>query len=232
MKKLVLIALLLPMLSYGQRSTAFWEIGGYLGGLNYSGNVTSTGDIGTWINEMRPEIGVLLKRNFNYRINLGAEASYGSVYAEDANHGNAERGFIVNTEMVQANIFMEINFMKFGKYFKRNANTPYIKFGIGGLFYTPTLDESVAYPENYDLFWGSHTTYNIQLAFGWKWRLSHHSFLSIDFHYHPTGTDYLEGSQEVDGTVLMMTGERQLIADPDSYYGLRLTYTFGIFKTD
>ena len=129
MKKLLIIAMLLPTISFAQKSTAFWEIGGYIGGLNYLGEVTETGDIGTWVNDMRPEFGIVLKRNFNPRINLGVEASWGRVYAADRDHGNPERDWIVDTHLGQANLVMDINFKKFGKYFKRNANTPFIKIG-------------------------------------------------------------------------------------------------------
>ena len=224
MKQTIILLAFLPLFSLAQQSTASWEIGGYVGGLSYSGEVTKEGDLGTWINEMKPEFGVLLKRNFNSIVGFGAQASYGKLYALDKNHGNPERGWVVNTEIVQANLFLEMNFRKFGKYFKRNKSTPYVKVGAGILFYSPKLDDDASYPLNYELFWGSYSTYNIDLAFGWKWRLSHHSLLSLDIHYNPTGTDHIEGFQQKGGP----NGE--LVADPDSYYGLRLTYTYSIFK--
>jgi len=87
------------------------------------------------------------------------------------------------------------------------------------LFFTPTLNDNAEYdPETYDLYWGSFSTYNFQLAFGWKWRLNYHSFLALDFHWNSTGTSYLEGFNNVKG-----------LNPNDAYYGLRMTYTYGMF---
>lgn len=220
MKKTLSLLLFLPLFSFGQNSTAFWEIGGYVGGLNYIGEVTEEGDLSTWINEMRPEFGLTLKRNFNSIVNLGVEAGYGSVYAADKNHGMPERNYIVQTSLVQSNLVMEINFKKFGKYFKRNQNTPFVKTGVGMLFYAPVLNDNAEYdPATYDLYWGSFTTYNFQLAFGWKWRLNEHSILGLNFHWNSTGTSYLEGFNLKKG-----------LNPNDAYYGLRVSYTYGIFQ--
>ncbi len=219
MKKTLSLLLFLPLFGLAQNSTAFWEIGGYVGGLNYKGEITQEGDVGTWINEMRPEFGLVLKRNFNSIFSLGAEAGYGSVYAADANHGMPERDYIVNTELVQANMIAEINFKKFGKFFKRNQNTPYVKTGIGLLFFSPTLNDNAEYDATeYELYWGSFTTYNFQLGLGWKWRLSYNSILALGLHWHSAGTSYLEGFNLKEG-----------VNPNDAYYGLRLTYTYGIF---
>jgi hypothetical protein len=218
MKRFLAAFLLLPVLQFAQNSSNYWEIGGYVGGLNYTGEITEEGDVGTWINEMRPEFGVFLKKNFNYRVNLGVEASYGNLYAADANRGNEDRDYIMNTEIVQTNLFTEINFKKFGKYFQRNQNSPYIKLGGGVLLYTPTLNTNASYPDDYELYRGSFSTYNLNAAFGWKWRIAYHSILSLDFHVHTTGTNYLEGFAKKDGP-----------QPNDGYYGLRLSYSYGIF---
>jgi hypothetical protein len=219
MKKLLVIILFFPLLSEAQSSTAFWEIGVYTGGLNYSGDINKEGDIGTWINEMKPEFGLVLKRNFNYRVNMGVEAGWGTLYAADKNHNLPERDYVMSTDIVQANVVFEINFKKFGKYFKRNQNTPFVKTGMGILFFTPELNDNAEYPiDQYELYWGTYSTYNFQVAFGWKWRISYHSFLSLDMHYNSTGASYLEGFNLKDSP------------NPnDSYYGLRLTYSYGIF---
>ena len=110
MKKFALVLLLLPVFASAQNSTAFWSLGFAVGSLNYSGEVSEGGDVGTWINEMRPELGIALRRHFNYRASLGVEASYGTVYCSDANRGNTERDFVVNTEIAQTNLIFELNF--------------------------------------------------------------------------------------------------------------------------
>lgn len=218
MKKLLIVLAFVPFLASAQNATNSWEIGGFLGGLNYKGDITQNGDIGSWINEMRPEIGIVLKKNFNYRVALGAEASYGQVFAKDGNHNNPDRNYMMRTEMVQTNMILEINFKKFGKYFKRNASTPFVKVGVGALLFSTNLNANASYPKEYDLYRGTFGTYNFQTAFGWKWRLEQHSILALDLHYNFTGTSYLEGYNLAKGP------------NPnDAYYGLRLTYTYAIF---
>ena len=219
MTRLLSLLVFLPFFTIAQNSTSYWSLGVGVGTLNYSGEITQEGDIGTWINEMRPELGIQLRRHFNYKTAMGVEASWGKVYAADANRGNQERNYIVDTELAQINLFFELNFKKYGKYFQRNANTPFIKVGIGGLFYTPFLNTNAAYPQEYALYPGSFATYNFQTAFGWKWRLSYHSSLALDLHYHFTGTSYLEGFDLKDQ-----------LNPPDAFYGLRLTYSYGFFE--
>lgn len=219
MKKIFLALLFMPVFLVAQNSTSFWSLGFAVGGLNYSGEVSEGGDVGTWINEMRPEFGIQLRKHFNYRASLGAEASYGNIFCSSENRGNTEPNFVVSTELAQMNLIFELNFKKFGKYFQRNQSTPFVKVGGGILFYTPRLNTNGEYNrEKYKTHPGSWSTYNIQFAFGWKWRISYHSFLSLDAHYNATGTSYLEGFDLVKGP------------NPnDGFYGIRLTYAFGFF---
>ena len=219
MRKMLYLIVLLPAFAVAQNSTSYWSLGLAVDTLNYSGEITQEGDIGTWINEMRPDVGIQIRRHLNYRTAFGIEAGWGKVYAADANRGNQERDYIVDTELAQVNMFFELNFKKYGKYFQRNANTPFVKVGIGGLFYTPFLNTNASYPQEYELFPGSYATYNFQLGFGWKWRISYHSSLALDLHYNATGSSYLEGFNLRDA------------ANPtDAFYGLRLTYSYAFFE--
>lgn len=219
MKRLLIIIFFVPVVSFSQSSTAFWSLGFAASGLNYTGEVAEGGDVGTWINEMRPGFSLNLRRHFNFRTAWGFEAGWGKVYAADENRGNQMRNFVVNTQLAQINTFFEINFKRFGKYYQRNGNTPFIKFGGGILFYTPYLNTNAEYPPIYALYPGSDATYNLEAAFGWKWRTSYHTFISLDFHYNATGTSHLEGFDLVD------------FPNPiDAFYGLRLTYAYGFFN--
>ena len=132
MKRTLLSTLLVLSVLFvsAQRELRFWEVGGFAGTMSYSGDVTESGDLSSWINEVRPQFGIFLKRNLSSRFNLGAELAFGKVYAEDANHNNADRGYVVNTNLLWANLTADIHFKKFGKYFKRNQNSPYVTVGL------------------------------------------------------------------------------------------------------
>jgi hypothetical protein len=218
MNRLIALLVFLPSFLMAQKSTDFWSFDGFVSTMNYSGEVSEGGDISTWINEMRPEFGLRVMRHFNNRTSMGVEASFGSVFASDENRGKQNRNFDVSTEIIQTNLVFEINFKKFGKYFMRNQNTPFIRLGVGGLFFTPQLNTNAEYPDSLALYPGSHATFSVQGAFGWKWRLSYHSSLALDIHYSITGTSYLEGFDVDQGT------------NPnDGIYGIRLTYSYGFF---
>lgn len=220
MKKLLLLTLAIfafqSAFSQANRPLRYWEAGGFIGTMSYSGDING-GDLGVTVNEIRPQLGILLKRNTSAKFNINVELAYGKIYASDENHGNPDRGFEVNTDMLWSNLGFDFHFKKFGKYFKRNGSTPYIAASVGALFYSPKLKTGVNF-EDYNLYPGTDGTYNIMFAFGWKWRISEHGILGLSFNYHNTGTTHLEGFEAKEG-----------VSSTDSYYGLRLTLSRGFF---
>ena len=223
MKGLKFITLTLVLLVIlpvsAQRSLRYWETGVFGCSTNYSGELTQNGDFSATVNETRYQFGLFLKRNFTPKFNLGAEIGYGKLYANDANHGMAERGFEMNTSIVNASITMDVNFKKFGKYFSRNGNTPYISAGFGALIYQPVIKTEVDFT-NYDLYPGSNYTTDFMLAFGWKWKTGKTGIFGASVNYHFTGTPYLEGLVEKD-----------IVAPNDAYYGIRLFYSLGYYES-
>ncbi len=215
----VLFAIVLSLGANAQRDLRYWETGIFAGSLNYSGELTEGGDIGAVINEARYQFGFFLKRNFSPKFNLGAEIGYGKLYAADANHGMAERGFEMNTTILMTNLTLDYNFKKFGKYYRRNPNTPYITFGIGSVVFQPDIKTNVDFT-NYLLYPGSNYTSNIKFGFGWKWMTGKSGIINLSFNYHFTGTNYLEGFVEKGATTTN-----------DKYYGIRFAYSIGFFET-
>jgi hypothetical protein len=223
MKGLKLITLTLVLLvvlsASAQRSLRYWETGFYGGSTNYSGELTESGDFSATVNETRYQFGIFLKRNFTPKFALGAEIGYGRLYANDANHGMAERGFEMNTSIVNTSLTMDVNFKKFGKYFKRNGNTPFVSVGFGALIFQPTIKTEVDFT-NYDLYPGSNYTTDFMLAFGWKCKTGKSGIFGASINYHFTGTPYLEGFVEKD-----------VIPQNDRYFGIRLFYSLGYYET-
>lgn len=215
----LLFAVVFGFSANAQKDLRYWEAGFYGGTLNYSGELTEGGDFGSVISETRFQFGIFLKRNVTPKFNFGVEIGYGKLYAADENHGMAERGFEMNTTIIMTNLTLDYNFKKFGKYYRRNPNTPYLTFGLGALVFQPTIKTDVDFT-NYDLYPGSNYTSNIKFGFGWKWMTGKSGILNLSFNYHFSGTPYLEGFVE-NGTS----------SPNDKYYGLRLAYSFGFFET-
>ena len=222
MKKLVLaiLALSFGSLSAQKISARYYEVGGFIGTSNYFGTITEVQDFSAFVDEIRPEFGLYLKRHVTPIFFLGAEASYSNVFADDRNRGTA-RGLSIDAQLAQANVLLGFNFRRFGKYFKKNSGTPYVTFGMGTVHYNPRLDETRDYSmiADGDLYPASYFAFTYMGAFGYKWRLSTHSFLSLEAHYHLTNTDRMEG------WVINGGGA----AGNDGYYGIRLKYSYGIW---
>lgn len=211
-------AVLFTTSTYAQSPLRYLELGAYVGTMNYRGDVSSTGDFNAFLQEVRPQAGVLLKWHFNSIWSLGVETGFGQINGHDFNHKNVERGYEVNANLFQVNAVTDINFKKFGKFYQRNQNTPFVKLGFGMLSYSPQVPKNTTFPPDLIIYPNSYFGTNFLVGFGWKWRVSMHSMISLDGVYHFTNVDNLEGFQELGTT-----------STNDRYFGIRAVYSYGIF---
>lgn len=206
-------------LAQAQSPLKYLEIGGYVGSMNYRGDVSSTGNFNAFLKEVRAQGGIHIKYHFGPIFSMGAEAGVGQIYGHDYNHGNVDRGFEISSVLFQVNAISEINFRKFGKYYQKTTNTPYIRLGVGALSYSPSFPENTAVASNVEIYPNSYFGVNYSFGFGWKWRVGMNSSLGVDLTYHFTNVDNLDGFEIVDD-----------IPGNDRYFGLRLVYGYMIFK--
>lgn len=219
-KTLVVVAILFGFTASAQViSSRYYEIGFSTGTLNYSGTITRPFDFSPTIEEVQPQFGVHFYRHFSHYLYFGAEAAYGKLLADDRNRG-VQRGLNMNTSLVTGNIVFGVNFKRFGKYFKKHTGTPFFSIGAGTFNYTPTIDETRLYPEDYTLSPGSYFGFSFSTVFGYKWRLSKHSFIGLEFHNNYTNKNNLEGWN--------WTGPLAIDLN-DNFYGFRLKYSYGLF---
>lgn len=203
--------------SQGQRQLNYTDFGGFIGTMNYNGEV-ATGEIAGYISEIRPSFGMYLRRTVASWFTLGLEGSYGFVHAKDANHGNDLRGYEVNTHMIQINPYMELNFSKFGKYRRSQASTFYLKTGGGINFYNPNMNEGVRYPSTYTVRPNSYIGYNFFGGVGVKIRTSYQGYINIEATGHFASFDDIEGFVHTDNRT-----------NNDVYGGIRIGYNYMIF---
>jgi hypothetical protein len=217
--KRLFVAVFLFSLSVSQAqviSSRYYEFGVFTGTLNGTNAITRPFDFSPTIEEIQPEFGIFLKRHLSHYIFIGAEASYGRLVADDLNRGNSRR-LGMNTPILGASALAGVNFRRFGKYFKRNSGTPYIMLGVGTFNYSPNIDETRLYPADYDLYPASYFAFNFKAAFGYKFRLSMHSFMAIEAHTNFTSKNNLTG------------WVAPLNAQNDGFFGLRISYSYGFF---
>ena len=175
-----------------QRSTAFLELGAYGMTQNYLGDVNG-GSLSALTQEARFGMGTQLKYNFSSILSVGADVNYGSVYSHDNLHGNADRDYQVDTDLLNVNLFTNIHFIPFGKYNQRNHHTPFVHVGAGALTYQPHLNTNAQYPDGIALYPGTGHTYTYALGFGWRIRRSLKSFYNLGVYYNGFGASNIEG---------------------------------------
>lgn len=203
-----------------QSRTAYTEFGVGMGTLNYSGDIATSLTVEPIIREMRPQFYIFAQRNLNHIFSFGAEVNYGWLVGNDLNHTNRDRGLDVVTTMTQINANFELNFKKFGKYHYDQKKTFYIKGGGGFIAYNPNLNTQVGvFPENVSLMDDSYSSVNYFFGGGLKLRTSFHSFLRMEIMFHFIGADNLDGFELTDR-----------ISSNDIYGGIRIAYSYAIFK--
>ncbi|GAB5556739.1 MAG: hypothetical protein SchgKO_09520 [Schleiferiaceae bacterium] len=201
-----------------QRQLRYTEIGGFIGTLNYSGEIATTTNPSSILKEMRPQLGFYLRRNYSALYSIGLEASAGWIHAEDANHTNTGRNWTLNTPMVMVNTVGELNFRKFGKFYKKNSWTFFIRGGLGVSAYYPDVEGITFNPEYMEMSSGSFVAMNFFAGGGIKFRVGHASILSIYADAHGLMGDNLEG----------FTYKDRAFAN-DYYGGIRVAYSHCIF---
>jgi hypothetical protein len=126
-------------------------------------------------------------------LSVGADVNYGSVYSHDNLHGNPDRDYQVDTELLNIGVFTNIHFIPFGKYNMRHSHTPFIHAGIGALTYQANLNTNAQYPDGVELYPGTGHTYAYNLGFGWRIRKNLKSFYNLGIYYNGFGASNIEG---------------------------------------
>ena len=195
------------------------EIGVFVGGSNYIGDVGAT----TYISPNQPALGILYKWNKNprlaYRFSLNS-AYYKANDLDSDDPSRNQRGYRFKNSIKEVSLGLEFNFFDFNLHEIKRKYTPYVHSGI-----------------NYFRFRDSYLNSNqirtqerigalaIPMTLGIKSNVLPHVILALEVGARYTLTDNLDGSNPKDDT-LMKFGN---INNNDWYVfsGVTLTYTFG-----
>jgi hypothetical protein len=203
--------------SLAQRQLNYTDFGFAVGGMIHTGEV-SNGGVGAYISDARPQAKLNLKRTLASWFTVGIEAGYGYLSANDEDHLRTDRNYSVSTHLIQVNPFIELNFMKFGKYRREQTWTPYLKLGGGIVFYNPELNEDAVYTSLIELRPNAYSGLNFLIAFGAKIRTSYNSYLTLEPIIHFTNFDDIEGWRY-----------SRNLTDNDVYGGFTVGYNYMIF---
>lgn len=203
-----------------QNRLAFTEYGFGIGTLNYSGEIANTTSTSALISEARPNGALFLKRNFNDWFALGVETSYGWIVADDLNHTHQNRGLSLTTTIFQAHPYLEVNFLRFGKFHYDRKFSIYLRTGAGFIAYNPTVTSSEVFPSALEPRPNAYSGVHYFAAGGLKFRISYTTILSLEAAFHNAGAD------DLDGILAREASER---GANDTYGGIMIRLSKAIF---
>lgn len=199
------------------------EIGVFLGGSNFIGDVGAT----TYIAPNQLAIGGIYKWNRSPRHSFRFSLLYSELVGDDLDSDDPrrqERGYKFNNHIVEASLGLEFTFFDFDLHDGRTKATPYLYSGI-----------TAAYHDNFfftnqGVYTSENTTsiaYGIPMVLGFKAKFMESFVLAVEIGARYTFSD------EIDGSVPDYNNEAPTAfgnTNNNDWYvftGMTLTYTFG-----
>ncbi|MCX7546761.1 DUF6089 family protein [Xanthomarina sp. F1114] len=221
MRYLTTVFFLIVTIQLSQSQTH--EIGVFLGGSNFIGDVGAT----NYIAPNQLAVGGIYKWNRSARHSFRFSLMYSDLEMNDLKSDDPrrqERGYKINNDIVEASVGLEFTFFDFNLHDEKNKVTPYLYSGI-----------SVAYHDNYFFTPGgelrsedtSSFAYGIPMVFGVKAKFMDNFVLAAEIGARYTFSDEIDGSApDFDNDSNLAFGNKN---NNDWYVftGLTLTYTFG-----
>nr|WP_315147496.1 DUF6089 family protein [uncultured Flavobacterium sp.] len=195
------------------------EVGVFVGGSNYIGDVGST----TYIAPNQLAMGILYKWNKNprlaYRFSLNG-AYYQADDLDSKEPGRNQRGYHFRNNIKEVSLGLEFNFFDFNLHEVQRKYTPYVHSGLNYLrFHDSYLDSNIVLKQE------RTGAFAIPMTVGVKSNVWPHLILALEVGARYTFTDNLDGSNPKDESWTKFGN----INNNDWYVfsGLTLTYTFG-----
>ncbi len=198
------------------------ELGVFLGGANYVGDIGLT----NYINPEKVAFGAIYKWNMKTRYALRASVIHGKFVASDldlSSGGRRARGLSFENSVTELAAGLEFNFFDFDLHAERPVYTPYVSVGLAAFFY-----DGLFYNTSGTLLSaGNETGLSIPMIVGFKTNISRSLVLAAEIGARYTFTDGLDGSNPdfFDGVNNIRVGN----VNSDDWYvftGVSLTYAF------
>ncbi|MBK8192291.1 MAG: outer membrane beta-barrel protein [Lewinellaceae bacterium] len=176
-----------------------WEVGGWLGASNYFGDLNTN----FRVNRTHLAAGILTRYNFNDRLAFRLGAGYGKISATDADSKNIyeqRRNLSFRSQIFDAAMLLEFNFMPYMHGHREYFYTPYVFAGPAIFFFKPEakLDDTwynLAEQGTEGQFTGEeYSTTQGALAYGlgFKVDFSYRWSLGVELSARKVFTDYLD----------------------------------------
>lgn len=195
------------------------ELGLFLGGSNYIGDVGST----TYIAPNEPAFGVLYKWNKSPRHSWRIAYTQSKISGNDLDSKEPSRklrGYSFKNNIKELSAGLEFNFFDFNLHDIRTKVTPYVYTGLSYFHYDELFVFAGETKKN-----GTNSNVAIPIILGVKSNISPNFVLGLEVGTRYTFTDNLDGSNSSD-----YSGYKFGNINNNDWYvfsGLTLTYTFG-----
>lgn len=197
------------------------EIGVFLGGSNYVGDVGKT----TYIAPNEPAFGILYKWNKSPRHAWRIGYSQSTISANDRDSEEASRSqreYHFENSIKELSLALEFNFFDFNLHTLDQKFTPYVTSGINFLRYEDLYIETGETKKN-----EGKNTIAIPMILGIKSNISRRLVLAAEVGARYTFTDNLDGSNPKEDRFNALRFGNLNNNDWYVFSGITLTYTFG-----
>ena len=216
-KPLLFLLILLSTSVYSQIN----EIGVFLGGSNYVGDIGPT----TYITPEKLSWGFIYKWNKSARHAFTLSYTDANITSNDHNSDLASRklrGYSFENNIKEVSLGLEFNFFEFDLHQFENQTTPYVRTGINYLRYTSLFfDNGDAKGD------AKRGTMAIPIVLGIKTRLSRKLILAVEAGARYSFVDDLDGSRPSNKNLNQLNFGNFNNNDWYVFSGVTLSYTFG-----
>ena len=210
------------VLMLGQLHAQTYEIGLFLGGANFIGDVGRT----NYIYPSRFAFGGIAKWNKSKRYAWRGSLYYGQFSIDDNKSdlsNRQQRGYNFNNSVKEASVGLEFNFVEYNLHKLGPAFTPYLYTGLTYFRYNYHYWDA-GMLQNFDQEEGSLA---IPMTLGVKARINQYLILGAEIGARYTFTDNLDGSNPEGSNFEQFSFGNINSNDWYVFSGFTLTYTFG-----
>jgi hypothetical protein len=216
------IFLLLSLFSLTVTQAQINELGIFVGGSNYIGDIGPT----TYINPNSPAIGILYKWNRTLRHSWRFSYTQSTITSKDTDSeeiSRKQRGYSFENNIKELSAGIEFNFFDFDfNTLKRNI-TPYVFTGLNLSFY-----DGLFFINKQAKFDSKQKTLALPIILGVKSNLTSNFVLGLEVGARYTFAEDLDGSFSKNENLKSYSFGNLNNKDWYVFSGLTLTYTFGI----
>ncbi len=215
---------ILILLSIHLGYTQTYEIGGFVGGANYIGDIGRT----TYIAPKSIAMGALFKWNRSSRHSFRGSVMVARIIGNDfdsAETRRKQRGYELENTIKEISVGLEYTFWEFNLYSGQPQSTPYLYTGLTYFFY----DALFKRPDNTIVKYDNAGAVAIPMVVGFKTTIGTKFILGMEIGARYTFTDNLDGSNPDTGLANNESLKFGNINSDDWYVftGMTLTFTFG-----